>query len=148
MLASSNKTKKGGILFAGHTDTVAFEEHFWDSDPFILKEINNKLFSLGTADMKGFFAFLLDAISEINLKKLKNPLHILATADEETDMSGADFFAKNTTLKPYFTIIGEPTSLQPVIAQKGHISYAIHVYGKSGHSGNPILGINSIDIMH
>lgn len=148
MLASSNKAKTGGLLFAGHTDTVAFEERFWNSDPFILKEKNNKLFGLGTADMKGFFAFLLDAISEINLKKLKNPLHILATADEETDMSGANFFSKNTTLKPYFTIIGEPTSLKPVIAHKGHISYSIHVYGKSGHSGNPMLGINSIDIMH
>lgn len=46
-----------------------------------------KLYGLGTADMKGFFAFILDTLRDVDVTKLKKPLYILATADEETSMA-------------------------------------------------------------
>ena len=68
--------------------------------------------------MKGFFAFILDALRDVDVTKLKKPLYILATADEETSMAGARYFAETTALRPDCAIIGEPTSLQPVRAHK------------------------------
>jgi acetylornithine deacetylase len=44
--------------------------------------------------MRGFFAFILEALKTIPLNKLKKPLYILATADEETSIAGARFFAE------------------------------------------------------
>ncbi|ENE9466669.1 TPA: acetylornithine deacetylase [Yersinia enterocolitica] len=138
----------GGLLLAGHTDTVPYDEGRWTRDPFTLTEHDNKLYGLGTADMKGFFAFILDAVRDIDASTLSKPLYILATADEETTMAGARYFAAATQLRPDFAIIGEPTSLQPVRAHKGHISNAIRITGQSGHSSDPARGVNAIDLMH
>lgn len=138
----------GGLLLAGHTDTVPFDEGRWTRDPFTLAEHDNKLFGLGTADMKGFFAFILDALRDIDVSKLSRPLYILATADEETTMAGARYFAESTNLRPDCAIIGEPTSLKPVRAHKGHISNAIRIQGQSGHSSDPSRGVNAIELMH
>lgn len=79
---------EGGLLLAGHTDTVPFDEGGWRKDPFKVTEEGNRLYGLGTIDMKGFFAFIVEALKEIDLKTLDKPLRILATADEETTMAG------------------------------------------------------------
>jgi len=86
-LLASTGQGAGGLLLAGHTDTVPFDDGRWTRDPFTLTEHDNKLYGLGTADMKGFFAFILDALRDVDVTKLKKPLYILATADEETSMS-------------------------------------------------------------
>ncbi len=138
----------GGLLLAGHTDTVPYDEGRWTRDPFTLTEHDNKLYGLGTADMKGFFAFILDAVRDIDASKLTKPLYILATADEETTMAGARYFAASTAIRPDFAIIGEPTSLQPVRAHKGHMANSIRIVGQSGHSSDPARGVNAIDLMH
>lgn len=75
MLASTG-TGAGGLLLAGHTDTVPFDDGRWTRDPFTLTEHDNKLYGLGTADMKGFFAFILDALRDVDVKQLKKPLYI------------------------------------------------------------------------
>ncbi|MEC5320901.1 acetylornithine deacetylase [Brenneria populi subsp. brevivirga] len=139
---------KGGLLLAGHTDTVPFDDGRWTRDPFTLSEHDNKLYGLGTADMKGFFAFILDTLRDIDPTKLSKPLYVLATADEETTMAGAKYFSASTQLRPDCAIIGEPTSLRPVRAHKGHMSSAIRIQGQSGHSSDPSRGINAIELMH
>ncbi|OTQ38818.1 acetylornithine deacetylase, partial [Gilliamella apicola] len=145
---NDENSTQGGLLLSGHSDTVPFDEGQWTKDPFKLTEENNNLYGLGTADMKGFFAFILDALRDIDLKKLTKPIYVLATADEETSMAGASFFARQTQLQPDCTIIGEPTSLIPIRAHKGFLSNSIKVIGKSGHSSDPDKGINAIEIMH
>ncbi|CPR15988.1 acetylornithine deacetylase [Brenneria goodwinii] len=139
---------KGGLLLAGHTDTVPFDDGRWTRDPFTLTEHDNKLYGLGTADMKGFFAFIVDTLRDIDPTKLTKPLYILATADEETTMAGAKYFAASTQVRPDCAIIGEPTSLHPVRAHKGHMSSAIRIQGQSGHSSDPSRGVNAIELMH
>ncbi len=138
----------GGILLAGHTDTVPFDEGRWEFDPFKLTEQNGKFYGLGTADMKGFFAFVVDVVSQMELSKLQKPIRILATADEETTMLGARTFAQYAHIRPDCAIIGEPTSLKPIRAHKGHMGEAIRIIGKSGHSSDPERGINAIELMH
>lgn len=147
MLASTGQGA-GGLLLSGHTDTVPFDEGRWSRDPFTLSECDNKLYGLGSADMKGFFAFIVDALRSVDITRLKKPLHILATADEETTMAGARYFTQSTRLRPDCAIIGEPTSLRPVRAHKGHLSNAIRIVGQSGHSSDPTRGVNAIELMH
>lgn len=138
----------GGLLLAGHTDTVPFDDGLWNKDPFQLTEQDNKWYGLGSIDMKGFFAFVLEACRNIDLSTLNKPLRILATADEETTMAGARAIASEKTFKSDYAVIGEPTSMVPVFMHKGHMSEAIRITGRSGHSSDPANGINAIEIMH
>ncbi|KUJ00734.1 acetylornithine deacetylase [Vibrio sp. MEBiC08052] len=139
---------EGGLLLSGHSDTVPFDEGQWNFNPHVLTESNQRFYGLGTADMKGFFAFIIEAVQKIDWQKQTKPLYILATCDEETTMMGARHFTESAPFKPDYCIIGEPTSLVPVYAHKGHVANAIRVTGKSGHSSNPALGVNAIEIMH
>ncbi len=43
--------------------------------------------------MKGFFAFIIDTLRNVDIDQLKHPIYILATADQETTMTGAGYFA-------------------------------------------------------
>ncbi|ENM5758234.1 acetylornithine deacetylase [Vibrio mimicus] len=139
---------EGGLLLAGHSDTVPFDEGRWNYNPHALTQANNRFYGLGTADMKGFFAFIYEAVKKVDWSKQTKPLYVLATCDEETTMLGARHFTENAPFKPDYCIIGEPTSLVPIRAHKGHVANAIRVTGKSGHSSNPALGVNAIEIMH
>ncbi|HGS5348409.1 TPA: acetylornithine deacetylase [Vibrio cholerae] len=139
---------EGGLLLAGHSDTVPFDEGCWNYNPHALTQVNNRFYGLGTADMKGFFAFIYEAVKNVDWSKQTKPLYVLATCDEETTMLGARHFTENAPFKPDYCIIGEPTSLVPIRAHKGHVANAIRVTGKSGHSSNPALGVNAIEIMH
>lgn len=139
---------EGGLLLAGHSDTVPFDENRWQSDPLKVVDKDDKFYGLGTCDMKGFFAFILQACKNLNATQLKKPLYILATADEETTMAGARFFAQQQLMKPDVAIIGEPTNLVPVVMHKGHMSHRITIQGQSGHSSKPSLGVNAIEIMY
>ncbi len=139
---------EGGLLLAGHSDTVPFDEGRWNYNPHALTQVNNRFYGLGTADMKGFFAFIYEAVKNVDWSKQTKPLYVLAPCDEETTMLGARHFTENAPFKPDYCIIGEPTSLGPIRAHKGHVANAIRVTGKSGHSSNPALGVNAIEIMH
>ena len=138
----------GGLLLSGHTDTVPFEEENWQSDPFKLIERNNRLYGLGTTDMKAFFAIVIEAVRELDLSRLKHPLTILATADEESTMSGARVLAETGRRLGRYAIIGEPTGLKPVRMHKGIAIETIRVLGRSGHSSNPALGNSALEGMH
>lgn len=63
-------------------------------------------------------------------------------------MIGARTFSQHAHIRPDCAIIGEPTSLKPIRAHKGHMAQAVQVIGKSGHSSDPANGINAIEIMH
>ncbi len=88
-LVATAGTGPDGLVLAGHTDTVPFDGPLWSSDPFKLTERDGRLYGLGTSDMKGFFALILEAVRDLDLAKLKHPLVLLATADEESSMCGA-----------------------------------------------------------
>ena len=137
-----------GLVLAGHTDTVPFNESQWHSSPFTLTEKNNKLYGLGTSDMKSFFAFIVEAIRDIDLKTLKQPLIILATADEETSMAGAKAITQNSINGARHAVIGEPTNMNPVRMHKGMMMESIQLTGLSGHSSNPAHGVNALEAMH
>ena len=53
---------EGGLVLAGHTDTVPYDLAKWTSDPFAVTERDGKLYGLGTSDMKAFLALALEAV--------------------------------------------------------------------------------------
>ena len=137
-----------GLVLSGHTDTVPCNPSKWISDPFKLEERDNRLFGLGTCDMKSFLALALNASSQFDFKNLNKPLTIVATADEESTMSGAKLIADNGKKLGKYCVIGEPTDLTPIHKHKGVLSLAIHYNGQSGHASDPSLGNNALDAMH
>jgi acetylornithine deacetylase len=141
-----------GLVLAGHTDTVPYDEHRWQLDPFNLTEKDDRFYGLGSCDMKSFFAVILEALKDIDLNKIKQPLIILATADEETSMAGAKAIAKHAdklgVKNARYAVIGEPTNMQPVHMHKGMMMEAIQLVGQAGHSSNPALGNNALEAMH
>ncbi len=138
----------GGLVMAGHTDTVPFDEGRWQSDPLKLTERDNRFYGLGTTDMKGFFPLAMAAASAFTNTALAQPLILLATADEESSMNGARALAAAGKPKARAAIIGEPTSLTPVRMHKGIMMEAVRVTGRAGHSSNPALGNNALEGMH
>ena len=137
----------GGLVLAGHSDTVPFDANRWQSDPFVLTEKEGKFYGLGATDMKGFFPVILEAVKPFLNKPFKHPLIILATADEESSMSGARALATAGKPKARYAVIGEPTELVPIRMHKGIMMEMIRVRGQSGHSSNPALGKNALDTM-
>ncbi|MDN2660808.1 acetylornithine deacetylase [Neptunomonas phycophila] len=138
----------GGLVLSGHTDTVPFNEEKWKSNPFTLTEKDQRLYGLGSCDMKGFFALAIEAAKQFVDHPFKSPLIILATADEESSMSGAQALADAGKPKARYAVIGEPTSLRPIRMHKGIMMEGIKITGRSGHSSDPSLGANALDAMH
>lgn len=147
-LIATMGTGPGGLVLAGHTDTVPYDEQGWNSDPFKIREADQRLYGLGTSDMKGFFAVVLQAIQKFHARDLKQPLIILATADEESSMDGARDLVRLGLPKARYAVIGEPTGLRPINTHKGIMMQSVHVHGHSGHSSNPALGANALEGIH
>lgn len=137
-----------GLVLSGHTDTVPYDEARWSSDPFTLTERDDRWYGLGSCDMKGFFALVLEAIRDIDLDRLRNPLILLATANEESDMCGARALLDTHRRLGRHAVIGEPTGLRPVRLHKGIAMEAIRLQGRSGHSSDPALGVSALEGMH
>lgn len=137
-----------GLVLSGHTDTVPYDEAYWDQDPFRLTERDNKLYGLGTADMKCFFPMVIEVLRNIDTQKLQRPLVILATADEESTMSGVRALQESGINPGSHALIGEPTGLVPVYMHKGVLMESIHLTGSGGHSSKPALGNSALEGMH
>jgi acetylornithine deacetylase len=138
----------GGLVLAGHTDTVPYDEGLWQFNPLDITERDNRLYGLGSTDMKGFFPLVIEAARAFTETPLQQPLIVLATADEESSMNGARALAAAGKPKARQAIIGEPTGLVPVRLHKGIIMEAIRIKGQSGHSSDPQLGRNALDGLH
>ena len=136
----------GGLVLSGHTDTVPYDAGRWASDPFTLSERDGRWYGLGSADMKCFFPVVLAALDGLAPARLRAPVIVLATADEESTMAGARALSAADLGRQ--AIIGEPTELIPVRKHKGIIIGRVEVSGRSGHSSNPALGASALDCMH
>ncbi len=138
----------GGLVLSGHTDTVPYTESAWRQDPFRLTERDGRFYGLGTSDMKCFFPIVMQVLLSLDLKKIKRPLILLATCDEESTMAGAKALVDANRGLGRYALIGEPTGLKPVIMHKGVMIETITLKGKAGHASNPSLGNNAMEGMY
>ena len=137
-----------GLVLSGHSDTVPCDPTLWSSDPFSAHETDDRIYGLGSCDMKSFLALALNASSGFDLANLNRPLTLVATADEETTMNGARLIADNGRKLGRFCVIGEPTGLSPVRQHKGSLTMSVEYVGQSGHASDPSLGNNALEGMY
>jgi len=147
-LLATRGTGPGGLVLAGHTDTVPLDEALWSVNPFRLTEKDGRLYGLGSTDMKSFFPLIMEALKDFQGVEFRQPLIVLATADEETSMQGARTLAELGRPRARCAVIGEPTGMRPIYAHKGIMMESIDLLGQSGHSSNPALGHNALEAMH
>lgn len=130
------------LALVGHTDTVPYDPNWIEATTLIERDGN--LFARGACDTKGFIAAALTATEGIDLKLLRRPLALIFTADEEVGLLGAKRLAGARPLQARYSIVGEPTSLQPMRAGKGYCIAEMIVRGREGHSAYPALGASAI----
>ncbi|WP_313741468.1 acetylornithine deacetylase [Pseudomonas sp.] len=147
-LLATRGSGPGGLVLAGHSDTVPFDEQLWRTDPLKLTEQDGRWIGLGSCDMKGFFALVIEAVQPLLAHDFKQPLLILATCDEESSMSGARALAEAGQPLGRAAVIGEPTGLRPIRMHKGILMDRIDILGRSGHSSDPSLGHSALEAMH
>ncbi|MDD2059441.1 acetylornithine deacetylase [Pseudomonas sp. GD03860] len=138
----------GGLVLSGHSDTVPYDPQLWQTDPLKLTEVDGRWVGLGSCDMKGFFALVIEAVQPLLAHDFKQPLLILATCDEESSMSGARALAEAGRPLGRAAVIGEPTGLKPIRLHKGVMMERIDILGRSGHSSDPSLGHSALEAMH
>jgi acetylornithine deacetylase len=137
----------GGLGLSGHTDVVPVSGQRWDTDPFVLTEREGKLYGRGSCDMKGYLACVLAMVPQFTRRKLKMPIHIAFSYDEEIGCTGVrPMIAElgKTLPRPLMVFVGEPTEMTVVSAHKGPVRWRVEVTGRAAHSSMPHLGVNAI----
>lgn len=147
--AADGERKAGGLVLSGHTDVVPVDGQPWDTDPFVAQVIGDRLHGRGVTDMKGFGATVLMMVPELLKRRLKRPVHLAFSYDEEVGCIGvrrmiADMVDQG--FKPAGCIVGEPTGMQVVIAHKGKHAYKTSVRGFEAHSSLTPQGVNAVEI--
>jgi len=130
------------LALVGHTDTVPYDPNW--KDALRLTEGADKLYGRGSCDTKAFIAATLSAIEALDLEKLRLPLALIFTADEEIGLLGAKRLAEARVINPHYAIVGEPTSLRPIRAGKGYCLAEVTIKGREAHSAYPDLGTSAI----
>lgn len=139
---------RDGLMLSGHMDVVPAEEPEWESEPFRMTEQGDRLVGRGTADMKGFLALAMNRLALTEPSRLRHPLCLFFTYDEELGTLGARRFVESWAdpgSLPRNVIIGEPTELKVVRMHKGHLKLRLVFRGVTAHSGYPHLGRNAIE---
>lgn len=150
LIARIGPDAPGGVILSGHTDVVPVAGQPWSTDPFILYDgQDGRLYGRGTCDMKGFIACALAMVPTWVKAPLKQPVYFGFSYDEEIGCVGAPALIKRF-YEHYSTtahvIVGEPTSMQPVVAQKGATNLRTTVIGREAHSSQVNQGTSAIHV--
>jgi acetylornithine deacetylase len=152
LFATLGDSNKPGLILSGHTDVVPVDGQNWDTDPFKATEKDGKLYARGSADMKGFIGIILNQapkfLSALNTGKLDAPLHYALSFDEEVGCLGVRSLIRDleeNNIRPAGCVVGEPTSMQPIIAHKGTHRFRCAVHGREAHSSYVTYGVNAIE---
>lgn len=139
---------QGGIVLSGHTDVVPVDGQDWSSDPFQPEIREGRLYGRGTCDMKGYIGTALSLLPDMLAARLRKPLHFALSYDEEVGCLGAPVMLADLArrgLRPDGCIVGEPSSMQPIIAHKGTHLWRCAVHGIAAHSSLTPKGLNAIE---
>jgi acetylornithine deacetylase len=129
------------LALIGHSDCVPFDASW--SEALTLTERGDFLYGRGSCDTKAFIACAVTAISRVK-NTLTKPVMLVFTADEELGCVGAKKLVEGGLGKAKRALIGEPTSLRPIRANKGYCLAEVEVHGKEGHSAYPETGASAV----
>ena len=139
-----------GFILSGHMDVVPAGEPDWTGDPFALRADGARLYGRGATDMKGFLACALAALPALASRRLRRPIHLAFSYDEEAGCRGVRHLITrlpSLCAPPEGCIVGEPSGMRPIRAHKGKAAARVEIVGRSGHSSRPDQGLNAIHAM-
>lgn len=130
------------LLLNAHIDTVK-PVASWSREPFSPDVEDGVLYGLGSNDCGGGLCSLLQIFRLLTEKPQSYNLIYLASAEEE--VSGKDGITRALPLLPHIdlAIVGEPTGMNPAVAEKGLMVLDVIAHGKSGHAARN-EGVNAI----
>ena len=148
LFASIGPDREGGVVLSGHTDVVPVDGQPWTMDPWDLTEQEDgNLYGRGTCDMKGFVAACLANVPAFQRARLKVPMHLAFSYDEEIGCLGAHALAERlvgAVPRPQAVIVGEPTMMGVVNAQNAGGGIIATFTGFEAHSSMTHLGVSAI----
>lgn len=139
------------LCFCSHIDVVPAGEHsLWAHPPYAANVVDGQMHGRGSSDAKGPIAAALEAVDALRTlgADLAGTLELALVADEEAmGFKGAAFLVEDKIVEPDFTIIGEPTALRIVRAQRGPCWMRIITRGQAAHGSAPERGVSAIKHM-
>jgi len=148
LYATIGPQDRSGIMLSGHTDVVPIDDQDWHTDPFKPVEKDDRLYGRGSSDMKAFIATVLSLVPQLVSRKLREPIHLSFSYDEEVGCLGVrrliDVIAARPN-RPRLCIVGEPTEMQVGIGHKGKHTLRCQVHGHEAHSSLVHQGVNAIE---
>jgi acetylornithine deacetylase len=148
LFATIDKGTRPGIVLSGHTDVVPVDGQAWDTDPFTATIKDDRIYGRGACDMKSFIAAALAMTPRFLAADLKAPVHFALSYDEELGCLGVRGLIEDLVrnrITAAGCIVGEPTAMQPVIANKGMRTFRCRVRGKEAHSALAPHAVNAIE---
>ncbi|MBT0566219.1 M20 family metallopeptidase [Williamsia sp. CHRR-6] len=135
-----------GLMFLGHSDVVPTGPG-WTGDPFVARQLEQRIIGRGAADMKGGLAAIIAAQAALIGENLSGPVQLVCTVDEEERGTGVRELVRRGGTGGGFLgcVVAEPTQLQTVIACRGASYIEVEVTGRAAHSGRPADGRSAID---
>lgn len=125
--------RKPTILLNSHIDTVK-PVSAWTKDPFTPTEEDGRLYGLGSNDAGASLVSLMHAFFILDSKPQDYNLIFLASCQEEVSGNGGAELMVPLLPQPAFGIVGEPTQMNPAIAEKGLMVLDCVAHGRSGHA--------------
>lgn len=138
-----------GVMLSGHTDVVPAEGQACTSDPFRLAVRDGRAYGRGAADMKGFLAACLSLVGRADGRRLKTPLHLAFSHDEEVGCVGVRSLIDRLAAAPFrprFCIVGEPTGMRIATGHKGKLAARAVCCGIEAHSALAPHALNAIHL--
>ena len=144
LCATFGRDGDGGVALSGHTDVVPAGVG-WSAPPFRLIEKDGKLFARGAADMKGFIACALACAPAFAAARLRRPIHLALSFDEESRSAGAPILVAAMRQKraPAAAVVGEPTMMKIVAGHKAGFEATTDFFGVAAHASDPRAGVNA-----
>ena len=133
---------KPTLLLNAHIDTVK-PVASWTRDPFSPDIVDGRLYGLGSNDCGGGLVALMQAFR--HLSQAAQPYNLVYLASAEEEVSGQNGISRALPLLPGIdmAIVGEPTGMQPAVAEKGLLVVDAVARGRSGHAARG-EGVNAI----
>lgn len=139
------------LCYCSHIDVVPAGEHaLWTHPPYSATVVDGHMHGRGSSDAKGPIAAALEAVEALKSlgADLAGTLELALVADEEAmGFKGAGYLVEHKILEPDLTIIGEPTALRIVRAQRGPCWGRVVTRGQAAHGSAPERGVSAIKHM-
>lgn len=142
-IGSCQREDRPTLLFNAHIDTVKPVASY-TRNPYEPSLEDGTLYGLGSNDCGGGLVSLLQVFRELSASE-RCPYNLVYLASAEEEVSGKDGISRALPLLPHVdvAIVGEPTGMQPAVAEKGLMVVDITAHGKSGHAARN-EGVNAI----